>query len=274
MYRAFHLKDIWCDDSCKRKLLNIYDDRHKNDKKIHDSIVNFILEDHSLNADAISKAFFPANETYDIFISHSHSDIDLVKAFAQWLENTFKLKCFIDSTVWGTYCDVQEKLDEYFMYNGDDSVADQISIHIYLMLNAALMQMMDRCEALFFLNTPSSIIPDDLLDTSTYSPWIFSEINMFNLMQKRKRVRKIRESVSMEEFSYVPIRHRLDFSKFTELYPDDLCEWEDRYAESNRVERYNKYNKSFEDIINRIDSNNKKNKHALDVLYELHPEKQ
>ena len=48
----------------------------------------------------IQEEWFPEIEA-DIFISHSHEDKDLACALAGWLYDTFKLKCFIDSCVWG-----------------------------------------------------------------------------------------------------------------------------------------------------------------------------
>lgn len=58
-----------------------------------------------------------------------------------------------------------------------------------MMLSKALVTMMDRCECLFFLNTPSSITPADVIGEagtgSTTSPWIYSEIAMSGLIRRK-----------------------------------------------------------------------------------------
>lgn len=63
--------------------------------------------------------------------------------------------------------------------------------HVHLMLNTALMQMIDRCEAFFLLNTPYSVSVDKIIGDSTYSPWIFSEIAMYHLIEKVEPRRQV-----------------------------------------------------------------------------------
>lgn len=55
--------------------------------------------------------WFPNIEA-DVFISHSHQDKKIVLALAGWIYEKFKVKCFIDSCVWGYINDLLEKLND------------------------------------------------------------------------------------------------------------------------------------------------------------------
>lgn len=56
-------------------------------------------------------------QKYDVFLSHSHKDIDKVKAFSGWLYDMFGLKCFIDSCAWGYCDDLLRKIDDKYCWN-------------------------------------------------------------------------------------------------------------------------------------------------------------
>lgn len=225
MYRAFNLKNISFEKQYEEELLNQYNQQYENDcKKIRKNIEDFVLSDKSLNGSALQDAFFPTGFSPDVFISHSHEDENFAKAFAQYLEDSFGIKSFIDSTVWGGFKELQDSLDNYFikMQGRNYTRADQYRVisHVHLMLNTALMQMLDRCEAFFLLNTPQSITIDDLIGNSTYSSWIFSEIGMFHLIEKHKPQRTVQES-----YFSARIKQKVDFTDFTLLTNDDLIEW-------------------------------------------------
>lgn len=69
------------------------------------------------------------------------------------------------------------------------------------MLSSALAKMIDKCECIFFPNTPSSIN----LNKKTESPWIYYELNIADLVQKRKKV----ESPLLE---YRYLAHAVEFT--------------------------------------------------------------
>ncbi len=155
MYRAFNLKNISFKKEYEVELLNQYNQQHKNDcKEIRKNIKDFVLPDKSLDGSALKETFFPINFKPYVFISHSHSNENFAKVFAQYLENTFEIKSFIDSSVWSGFKELKESLDNYFIqnlnryYNSEDRY--RVISHIHIMLNTALMQMIDRCEAFFF----------------------------------------------------------------------------------------------------------------------------
>lgn len=143
MYRGFNLQKIKFDSNFKEQLVEKYETTIEvyNKAKIDENLEKFLLSDDILDASRIEEEWFPQLKS-DIFISHSHKDEETAKALAMWLSDTFKLDAFIDSTVWGYYTILLDALlKETTIYNA--------SSHVHLMLNQALMKMIDKCEALF-----------------------------------------------------------------------------------------------------------------------------
>ncbi len=79
---------------------NVYN-RHK--EEVQQCLSEYITEDGIINGSDLKEHWFSISHK-DIFISHSHKDINRVKAFAGWLYEMFGLEAFIDSCSWG-YCD-------------------------------------------------------------------------------------------------------------------------------------------------------------------------
>lgn len=168
---------------------------HQNQKTIHNTLDKYLLNDDVIDGDAISQDWFPIIKS-DVFISHSHLDEDYVIAFAGWLKEEFDLNAFIDSCVWGYSNELLKQIDnKYCKYDyGTYSYEKRNSStsHVHMMLNVALMKMMDKCECIFFMNTPNSLpIVDDVKKAeSTLSPWIYSEIEMTRYLREKKPQRK------------------------------------------------------------------------------------
>ena len=207
----------------------------KNDVDKHDSYAqerldNYITED-ILDGTAIQDDWFPQIKC-DIFISHSHKDENLAIALAGWLSDTFGLKAFVDSSIWG-YADelveILKKMDESFNEN------NYITSHVHNMLTVALMEMIDKTECLFFLKTPNSTFFD-----GTLSPWIYTEIGISKIIQKRRPQRPMQISDSR-------IAYELDLSHLTEIDYRDLNEWEESntqgYDALDTLYRLKKYRK-------------------------------
>lgn len=72
------------------------------------SLKNFIYDNDIIDGNRLKESWFQIEEA-DVFLSHSHKDINKVIAFAGWLYEKFELKSFIDSCCWG-YCDDLLKL--------------------------------------------------------------------------------------------------------------------------------------------------------------------
>lgn len=201
MYRGFNLK---LDKS-------IFEDYHEYEyyidrgrKEINRTIQTFknciLGEDSILDGNKIMEKWFPKEiGKDDIFLSHSHNDLDLALAIAGKLEEKHNLKVFIDSVVWGNCNDLLRQIDDKYCIHRnrisyDYDKRNYSTSHVHMMLMNSLNLMIDECEALFFLNTPNSIsLKDDIGGQSkTISPWIFSEITTSRIIRKKipERIQK------------------------------------------------------------------------------------
>lgn len=212
----------------------------------------------------VQNEWFPQIEA-DVFISHSHNDEDLACALAGWIHETFRLRCFLDSNVWGYSGELLEIMNDKLSdkrrngasgYLYDHQSCNQVSQHVNAMLSIALQKMIDRVEAVILLNTENSIrvCTDDHME-NTYSPWIYSEIACTQIVRKKPLLvyrdyllNTQREDVLLESTRFVmhlAISYTVSLAHLIYLNTDDLQKWEKRYSSGNY-------------------------KYALDALYEFH----
>ena len=234
--------------------------QYENDKSISlQNLRRIINSKDMLQAHEIKKLLLPSKR-YDIFISHSHKDLELAKGFANYLYLFFNVTCFIDSLYWGNIDELQNELNElHLTYDGvtkksyyDYEKTLQVAKHADMILASALTEMIDNCECVFFLNTDSSVIrgTEAISKNETYSPWIYHEVFTTTIIQKKQRS-KFNESYQFRDnaIKQIPdISYGLDLSGMTVLREEDIFEWE-------------------------IKINSNKDKHPLDVLYNLNPER-
>ena len=71
-----------------------------------------------------------------------------------------------------------------------------------MILNGALMKMMDSTECLIFLDTPNSLKTRDVCSVTTNSEWIYSELLMSKYLRKNCPSRKNVEFVLNEYFEH------------------------------------------------------------------------
>ena len=194
---------------------------------------------------AIQDDWFPEVNA-DVFISHSHKDIDLARGLAGWLNETFGLRCFIDSNVWGYADDLLEEINSQYsnkrrdqsggvLYDHQNCIA--ASKHVDTMLTMALYKMIDRCECVFLLNTGNSIQRyGDMPHDTTFSPWIYSEIVCSQLVRKKPlsdyRQDKVikhdgHKYVAMEE-SFAPA-YTVTVKHLLPMNTNILLSWEKEY---------------------------------------------
>lgn len=209
-------------------------------KKVHsnfDEIIDEISEKKIINGDLLQNRWFPTELFKDdnfVFISHSHKDEELAISLAGYLDKELHIKSFIDSCVWGYMDKLNKKLNNCSLsyYNhcthcNCDDFSHNIS-YVHMMLASALMTMIDKCECMFFLNTPSSIN----LNNKTESAWIYYELNIANIIQKTSRIER---STTESTFGFTP---KIEFTPNLENMPiideDDLKDWKKKYLESNQ----------------------------------------
>lgn len=258
MYSGFNF------DSSDLDYENFHHDYHRFGIELFENQKNIVIEELNsftapggiLKATDIQKNWFPQINS-NIFISHSHADEKLAISLAGYLYNVFGLSSFIDSCVWGYSNELLKIIDNEYCYNhGTDtynySKRNSSTSHVHMILNSALSKMIDNSECILFLNSPNSIAPDETINrtSKTYSPWIFSEILLTQLIRKRK-VSEHRKRIfkSSRNFSAIDealrVEYEFDLSHLNELSVKDIIEWQDEYSKVEGM-------------------------HPLDVLYKLH----
>lgn len=214
--------------------------------KVASSLDAFFNGSGSLNAAKMQDNWFPSI-TADIFISHSHRDLDKAKRLSAWLSTHLGLSSFIDSYVWGHADHLLKVIDDKYCLNPSKDTysyekRNRSTSHVHTMLSTALSKMIDNTECLIFLNTPSSISPSSVIGTenATDSPWIYSEIATANYIRKRtperhikiEKMAKANRAMALDED--LQIHYPVNLNHLTVLSKSDLASWKSMY-ESNKA---------------------------------------
>ncbi|MBR4022301.1 MAG: hypothetical protein IKI94_06860 [Ruminococcus sp.] len=204
---------------------------NQNKTNLEEELERFIIMNDVIDGDMISQNWFPSIKA-DVFISHSHKDEQYVIAFAGWLKEKFKLNAFVDSCAWGYSNDLLRKLDNMYCRTYSNSYSYEkrnvSTSHVHMMLNVALMKMMDTCECLFFVNTPQSLPICDNIENfkSTLSPWIYSEIEMSRYLREREPNRRGYNNPDIIlEHCDLMIKYKINTSHMNKINEADLREW-------------------------------------------------
>jgi hypothetical protein len=198
-----------------------------------------ILPDGSLDGAALERNWFPQLDA-DIFLSHSHADEETAFVFAGLLSSQLKLKTFVDSSVWGFSADLLRGIDNIHCYNKESATYDYnarngTTSHVHLMLASALSKMIDNSESVFFLNTPKSIKPKEVID-STFSPWIYTELSTTKLIRKRNpeehlcRANRLQKGLFTERAETKRmyegiVTHQVELSHLIDFNMSTLVDW-------------------------------------------------
>lgn len=208
---------------------------------LNNNILSFKDKDGYLRADVIQANCFPLIDA-DVFISHSHNDLELAIAFSQWLQKSFGISSFVDSCVWECAYELLklinneynlDKRSQLYKYKGCMYAAS----HVYMILSRALASMIDRTECLFFLSTSNSLsnqYEEEVINgevAKTASPWIYSEIEMTRLIGKKDigEQREQRRRAQNRVFSAAPLRvnYPIETEHLTEIGWRQLSCWEE-----------------------------------------------
>ncbi|MGL4982190.1 MAG: hypothetical protein ACRC4W_04975 [Treponemataceae bacterium] len=192
-----------------------------------------LLENNTLDGSKLEENWFPQVPA-DVFISHSHKDEENAKILAQWLYDTFNIKAFLDSHIWGNCDDLLSKIDNKFCLTDDNQFYDyfkrnQSTAHVHMMLSIALNKMIDNTECLLFLNTPNSI--ENMITNKTSSAWIYAEVTMSNFIRKKQlsRSRPLYSTESNFNAMTENINYNLELSDFIDININDLRKWKEAY---------------------------------------------
>lgn len=207
------------------------------------NLTTFIKENGTIDGTAIQNEWFNPIKA-NIFLSHSHKDIEEVKTFAGWLNVEFGLTSFIDSCFWGYCDDILKQIDLDYCKNDGENTYNYIlrnysTSHVHMMLAVSIAKMIDSTECVMFLNTPNSINWQNELkclksdgNYKTFSPWIYDELAMSSMLQinepNRYKTNKRRETFF--EHSELNIEYNVTeyIEQMTKLNLSDLKKW--KYA--------------------------------------------
>lgn len=183
--------------------------------------------DGIIDGEKLKSDFFPTKnkKEYNVFISHSHGDIEEIEKFAKKLES-YGLKCFVDSMVWKNIAQLQRMIDNKYSRTADGKLnyelVQQSTAHIHSLLSIALFEMINHCECCIFVQSNNSLTLN-LNDTRTLSPWIYEEIYYINHIEIKEPVRfsgKYKRNLVVETRlfdSAIKMTHVVDLSGFKPL---------------------------------------------------------
>lgn len=208
----------------------------KNNKSLARYQLEHLLEDDgSVFAEKIMNEWFSAIDA-QVFISHSHKDRRQAIGLAGLLDKEAGISSFIDSCVWGQSTDLQKELIRKSY--GDNQKGISIEAQsgcgaaVHTMLTSSLLKMIDKCECIFFLNTPNSISSRGYNQNSgTDSPWIYFEILATRLLSVRRPARFPPGPIGPTEFKSWPpppkpkIKYDANLTGMIELNEEKLANW-------------------------------------------------
>jgi hypothetical protein len=171
----------------------------KQNKQIAESVAQYEIQKNTLSVKKIEADYFPIPDNIDVFISHSHKDLNFAIAFAGCLKYYLGLNCFIDSCLWNNvddlmrivaneYC-VMEKYENGIPKTyGYDSI-NKASSNVHMILSMALTNVINKSEVFCFIGTENSATFKETMTggmAKTFSPWIYLELMISKLLSKDK----------------------------------------------------------------------------------------
>ena len=160
----------------------------------------------TLDAEKISEIFFPRKSKCNVFISHSHSDIEYANYISYMLHKK-NINAFVDSQIWENMNKLLWEIDNTHCKNEDRKTYSyekrNISTsHVHMILFSALIDMINTCECFFFLDTQNSI-QKTVEAATTFSPWIMGELLVSSVIKSVCPRASLSEACAvMEGFSH------------------------------------------------------------------------
>ncbi|GAA8530471.1 TIR domain protein [Helicobacter pylori] len=152
----------------------------RNILKKHGSRKDIILNHRELQ-EAFFSPFKPQLKNAQVFLSHSHADINKALEVKDYLEEYLDAECvFIDSLFWDYKDDVLNKLAEYDDISGIEDV-------FTLILRESLQDVIEKCPYFVFLKSSNSV-SNQGLSRITHSAWIYEELKIAHSISESRPI--------------------------------------------------------------------------------------
>lgn len=187
MYKRYKLENSIDLEVLVRKYSSYGEEIMKTKKSyIKKNLKEYTNQQGYIDMSSISEDWFP-EVNCDVFLSHSHRDIDLVNGIVGFFHKCFNIEVFVDSYIWGYCNDLLRELDEQYCRKEnsffDYDKRNYSTAHVHMMLSNALNKMINKSECIIFLDTENSLDAKDIIENGTSSPWIYSELIATKLIQ-------------------------------------------------------------------------------------------
>lgn len=229
------------------KLREVYGDQELPDvKQIGQPFYEGVLSkckrpDGAIDGANLQSLNFPFDrENYDVFISHSHNDVEFALFLYAWLTERCGLSCFIDEILWNSADALLRQIDKDYCKSSTPGLIDYekslySSSHVHTMLGMSMLDAINRSECCLFINSDNSVTLRDGIETGTLSPWIYQEVQFINHIMPmipprlhERAVRlfsvRVRDSVLCESAGdeQLKVEYAVDFSNFAFINGQDL----------------------------------------------------
>ena len=178
-------------------------------KNFKNSEIIKILQEGILQVERLTDAIFSTKETYNVFLSHSHSDIQEVIKVKKYIEDTTTKKVFVDSEEWESMYEIekfmrfeikkyicgkhiydltQDEIQKIYPYlnlkekcndihklayiNLINALQRRVYLAFDVMLAISLKKIMSKCDYFVFMPTSNSC---NISTDKTLSSWIYYE---------------------------------------------------------------------------------------------------
>ena len=174
-------------------------------KNFKNSEIIKILQEGILQVERLTDAIFSTKETYNVFLSHSHSDISEVLKVKKYIEDKTKKQVFVDSEEWESMYEIEKfmrfEIKKYIYGLGQDkkeklcpgfdkpkyykgninklvyiNLVNALQRRVYsafdVMLAISLKKIMSKCDYFVFMPTSNSC---NISIDKTLSSWIYYE---------------------------------------------------------------------------------------------------
>lgn len=224
---------------------------NKKNKEIRDRLILRELDKSRINGTLLQNTWFPViDNEFHVFLSHSHKDIDKLILFASWLYDKLGIYCFIDSLYWNNIEKIILEFTSIYPLKDYPIRNHEFAKNLYIMLSNALLDEMNACEAILFIDSPNSKTTING-KAVTFSSWINEEINFANKLKHRIPARiyeylkangVVRETILFTEGvesrhieDSISIYYQVDLSKFQYITAANLRAWNYQSLRSTSV---------------------------------------